>query len=76
MKTTATFDRASQTYDLHTPTADGAKVWLISGGRCCTHAVVFADVTGDDGIHAFLCQIAEQSGRPCHGVDIQPLGAC
>jgi hypothetical protein len=58
MKTTARFDRDSQTFDLHTPSPDGVKTWLVSGSRRCTHAVVFAQVPAADAIRVFVCQVS------------------
>lgn len=58
MKTTARFDKESQTFDLHTPSADGVKTWLVSGSRRCTHAVVFAQVPAADAIRVFVCQVS------------------
>ncbi len=95
MQTTATFDRRSQTFELHTPDGEGEKYWVLNGSSRCRFAVVFACLRASDDedasaagrsftskgrpsgsrILAFLCQIREVDGRPCHGVTIKDFGA-
>jgi acyl-CoA oxidase len=78
MQTTATFNRASQTFDLHTPSADGAKQWVLNSGRDVEYAVVWARLIvedGDEGAHPFLCKLRENNGKLRRGVQFSDTGA-
>ena len=71
LRTTATFDPASGTFDLHTPDVSAAKWWPGGLGTTANHAVVMAQLyTGGQprGIHPFLVAIRDrQTHRPLPG---------
>jgi acyl-CoA oxidase len=77
MKTTATFDRRSQTIELHTPVEEAAKQWVVNGGPEADYAVVFARLLvgdQDEGVHPLLCKLREGNGNTRRGVTLQDTG--
>lgn len=77
MGTVATFDRASQTFEVHTPSDDSAKQWVVNTGPDAEHCVVFARmlIDGvDEGVHPFLCKIRENNGNTRRGVNLTDTG--
>lgn len=77
MGTTATYDPASQTWDLHTPGVLASKYWITNGAVHAAWAVVFARllVRGrDEGVHGLLVRIRHPDGSPCAGVTIHDMG--
>jgi len=57
LETTATLDKATDEFVVHSPTTSSTKMWPGDLGYQSTHAVVFARclVDGNDfGVHAFM----------------------
>lgn len=77
LETTATYDAASQTFEIHTPHDGAHKEWL---GNAAVHgrmATVFAQLVTQGkghGVHAFLVPIRDQAGHPMPGVTIGDTG--
>ena len=62
IETTATLDKATDEWIIHTPSASATKFWPGDLGRFTTHAAVFARciVNGDDyGVQPFMVQIRD-----------------
>lgn len=65
IKTTATYDKAKEEFDLHTPSIDATKWWPGELGRTSNHALVVAKIIipeedgeiNDYGIGMFIVQI-------------------
>jgi acyl-CoA oxidase len=77
LRTTATYDPATQEFVIDTPDDDARKEYIGNAARDGKHAVVFAQlVTGGEtrGVHAFLVPIRDQDGRPMPGVKIADCG--
>ena len=73
LRTTCTYDPATQTFDLHTPHEAARKDYIGNAARDGRMAVVFAQLcTGGRqyGVHAWLVPIRDEQGRPLPGVTI------
>jgi acyl-CoA oxidase len=78
LRTTCTYDPATQTFDLHTPHEAARKDYIGNAAKDGRMAVVFAQlVTGREGhapegkgVHAFLVPIRDEQGDPMPGVTI------
>ncbi|GAB2605549.1 acyl-CoA oxidase [Paractinoplanes abujensis] len=73
LRTTATYDPATQTFDLHTPHEAARKDYIGNAARDGRLAVVFAQlVTGGKryGVHAWLVPVRDEDGNPMPGVTI------
>lgn len=73
LRTTCTYDPATQTFDLHTPHAAARKDYIGNAARDGRMAVVFAQlVTGGErhGVHAWLVPLRDEHGEPAPGVII------
>jgi acyl-CoA oxidase len=73
LRTTCTYDPATQTFDLHTPYEAARKDYIGNAARDGRMAVVFAQlVTGGrrHGVHAWLVPIRDEAGNPMPGVTI------
>jgi acyl-CoA oxidase len=73
LRTTCTYDPASQTFDLHTPHEAARKDYIGNAARDGRMAVVFAQlVTGGRpyGVHAWMVPIRDENGDPMPGVTI------
>ncbi|MCZ2846486.1 acyl-CoA dehydrogenase family protein [Modestobacter sp. VKM Ac-2978] len=78
LRTTCTYDPATQTFDLHTPHEAARKDYIGNAAKDGRMAVVFAQlVTGREGqaaegkgVHAFLVPIRDADGAPMPGVTI------
>jgi len=78
LRTTATFDAATDELVVHTPDPSATKTYIGGAARDGRLAVVFAQlVTGgrSHGVHAVLVPIRDESGRACPGVTIGDCGA-
>lgn len=77
LRTTATYDPATETFDLHTPHSSARKDYIGNAARDGRMAVVFAQlVSGGEshGVHAWLVPIRDVDGRHCDGVTITDDG--
>ena len=73
LRTTCTYDPATQTFDLHTPHEAARKDYIGNAAKDGRMAVVFAQLVtlGEGrGVHAFLVPIRDESGAPMPGVTI------
>lgn len=77
IETTATYDPATQEFDLHSPTFTAGKNYI---GNAAVHgriATVFAQLTTNGerhGVHAFVVPIRDADGHPLPGVRIEDNG--
>ena len=78
IETTATFDKESDSFILHTPRITSYKFWPGELGVFSTHAVVFARLIlemGDLGPHAFIVPIRDLvTLEPFEGVEVGDIG--
>lgn len=73
LRTTCTYDPATQTFDLHTPHEAARKDYIGNAARDGRLAVVFAQLitaAGGHGVHAFLVPIRDERGAVLPGVTI------
>jgi acyl-CoA oxidase len=78
LRTTCTYDPATETFDLHTPHQAARKDYIGNAAKDGRMAVVFAQlITGgkNHGVHAWLVPIRNDDGTPCTGVTIEDDGA-
>lgn len=73
LRTTCTYDPATETFDLHTPHEAARKDYIGNAAKDGRMAVVFAQLitqgTGH-GVHAWLVPIRDEQGDPMPGVTI------
>jgi acyl-CoA oxidase len=77
VRTTATFDPATDEFVINTPDDDARKDYIGNAARDGHAAVVFAQlITGDEsrGVHAFVVPIRDPSGNPMPSVRIEDCG--
>ncbi|HEY3717327.1 MAG TPA: acyl-CoA dehydrogenase [Jatrophihabitantaceae bacterium] len=77
LRTTATYDPATQEFVITTPDDDARKDYIGNAARDGRVAVVFAQlITGgkDQGVHAFMVPIRSPEGRPLPRVRIGDCG--
>eukprot|EP01116_Phalansterium_solitarium_P001542 TRINITY_DN11350_c0_g1_i1.p1 TRINITY_DN11350_c0_g1~~TRINITY_DN11350_c0_g1_i1.p1 ORF type:complete len:643 (+),score=249.91 TRINITY_DN11350_c0_g1_i1:115-2043(+) len=77
METTATYDKSTQEFIIHTPSVLAQKYWITNSAIHARHAVVFAQLLIDGknhGIHAFLTRIRNDDHSVCRGVRIEDMG--
>src|SRR6516165_2398245 len=77
LETTASYERESDCFVLHSPTFSAGKNYIGNAGQDGRAAIVFAqlDVSGQKhGVHAFVVPIRDEQGRPLPGVTIQDNG--
>jgi len=73
LRTTCTYDPATQTFDLHTPHQAARKDYIGNAAKDGRMAVVFAQLITQGegrGVHAFLVPIRDEQGSPMPGVTI------
>ena len=73
LRTTCTYDPATETFDLHTPHSAARKDYIGNAAKDGRMAVVFAQLITHDknhGVHAWLVPIRNEDGTPCPGVTI------
>jgi len=76
LETTATLDRATDEFVVHSPTLTSMK-WWPTGIYACTHGVVMAQLIIDGvnyGFHGFFMQFRDDQGRCMPGVEIGEIG--
>lgn len=62
LETTATLDKATDEFIIHSPTITATKFWPGDLGRFSTHAVVFARLIVEDndyGVQPFMVQLRD-----------------
>nr|AWK67839.1 ACOX [Dunaliella tertiolecta] len=78
LETTATYDKTTQEFVLHSPTLTSTKWWPGGLGKTATHAVVMARlfIDGKDyGPHAFVVQVRSlQDHLPLPGICVGDIG--
>ncbi|MGY2076263.1 acyl-CoA dehydrogenase family protein [Blastococcus sp. SYSU DS0828] len=73
LRTTCTYDPATQTFDLHTPHEAARKDYIGNAAKDGRMAVVFAQLVTqgkNHGVHAWLVPIRDEDGNPMPGVTI------
>ena len=78
LRTTCTYDPATETFDLHTPHQAARKDYIGNAAKDGRMAVVFAQLITqgkNHGVHAWLVPIRDEDGTPCPGVTIGDDGA-
>jgi acyl-CoA oxidase len=73
LRTTCTYDAATQTFDLHTPHQAARKDYIGNAAKDGRMAVVFAQLITqgrNHGVHAWLVPIRNDDGTPSPGVTI------
>ena len=77
VETTATYDRDTSEWVIHSPTPSSRKDYIGNAARDGRMAVVFAQLSvgGDEhGVHALLVPIRDEEGNPSHGVTLEDCG--
>ncbi|MBB6119255.1 acyl-CoA dehydrogenase [Nocardiopsis algeriensis] len=77
LRTTATYDPATEEFVVHTPDEAARKDYIGNAARDGRMAVVFAQLHaggGEHGVHAVLVPIRDADGRPMPGVRIEDCG--
>ncbi|EUC54225.1 acyl-coenzyme A oxidase 3, peroxisomal protein, partial [Rhizoctonia solani AG-3 Rhs1AP] len=77
METTAIWDPKTKEFIINTPSVIAQKYWITNSAVHANYAVVFAQLIfqgTNEGIHAFLVRIRDESGAPCPGVSIHDMG--
>src|SRR5919197_1045469 len=78
LRTTATYDRDTQEFVVHTPDDDARKDYIGSAARDGRIAAVFAQlvVAGESrGVHALLVPLRDDDGTVLEGIRIEDCGA-
>jgi acyl-CoA oxidase len=77
LRTTATYDPATQEFEIHTPDVGARKDYIGNAARDGRMAVVFAQLVTQGrshGVHALLVPIRDRDGAPVPGVTIGDCG--
>ncbi|RBY84115.1 acyl-CoA dehydrogenase [Blastococcus sp. TF02A-30] len=77
LRTTCTYDPATQCFDLHTPHQAARKDYIGNAAKDGRMAVVFAQLVTqgqNHGVHAWLVPIRDEQGNPLPGVTIEDDG--
>ena len=77
LETVATYDPATQTFDLHSPTFTAGKNYIGNAGQHGTIATVFAQLETNGerhGVHAFVVPIRDAEGHPLPGIRLEDNG--
>jgi acyl-CoA oxidase len=78
LETTATYDKATQEFVLHSPTLSSTKWWPGGLGKTATHCVTHARliIDGKDyGVHTFFAQLRSlEDHSPLPGITIGDIG--
>lgn len=76
LETTATFDKETDEFVVHSPYLTSLK-WWPTGMYACTHGVVFAQLIIDGknyGMHGFMVQFRDDQGNLMPGVEVGEMG--
>lgn len=78
LETTATFDRQTDEFVIHSPTVTSTKFWPAGLGFSVTHAVVMAQLVVKEkslGPHLFVLQLQSvENGKPLQGIKMGDMG--
>eukprot|EP01114_Cavostelium_apophysatum_P015276 TRINITY_DN4127_c0_g1_i1.p1 TRINITY_DN4127_c0_g1~~TRINITY_DN4127_c0_g1_i1.p1 ORF type:complete len:713 (-),score=165.71 TRINITY_DN4127_c0_g1_i1:86-2179(-) len=78
LETTATFDKKTQEFVIHSPTLTATKWWIGGAAETATHSVIFARLIigeKDYGVHCFVVQLRDiATHQPMSGVTIGDCG--
>lgn len=78
LETTATYDKSTEEFIMHSPTLTSTKWWPGGLGKTSTHAVVMARLFTqgkDHGVHPFVVQIRDNKNhQPLPGCTIGDIG--
>lgn len=78
LETTATLDKETDEFVIHTPSIRATKFWPGSLGRISTHAIVMANLIVDGnryGVQAFLVPIrSRENHMPFPGIEVGDIG--
>ena len=77
IRTTATYDAATDEFVIETPDDDAVKDYIGNAAAHGRMAAVFAQLVtdaGSHGVHALLVPIRDDAGDPCPGVSIEDCG--
>lgn len=75
--TTATYDEASESFLIHSPSVEASKWWIGDLGIYCSHAALFAQliIKGKKyGVHVFLVPIRDKNMKLFPGVEAGDIG--
>ena len=79
LETTATYDRTTQEFIVHSPTITSTKWWIGLAGQTATHAAVFAKLILDGkdvGIQTFIVPVrSPQTGLAVEDVEVGDMGS-
>lgn len=78
LETTATYDRQTDEFIIHSPTLTSSKWWPGGLGKVSTHAVVYARLITDEqdyGVHGFIVQLRSLDDHlPLPGITVGDIG--
>ena len=77
MLTTATYDRETSEFVIHSPEPKARKFWITNGAIHAHYCVVFAQLMIDgnnEGIHGFLVRIRDDKMKMMPGVTVWDMG--
>ncbi len=77
MQTTATYDRDTDEFVVHTPSPMARKYWITNGAVHAHYVVVFAQLMLDgtnEGIHGFVVPIRDKARNVLPGVTVWDMG--
>lgn len=77
LQTTATYDKLTEEFVIHSPTLGSTKWWPGCFGIVATHAVIYARLIIDGkqmGVHEFLVQLRDEDHNPMPGIELGDVG--
>ncbi len=77
MRTTATYDKDTDEFIIHTPETLARKYWITNGAVHAHYVVVFAQLLNDgtnEGIHGFVVPIRDKARNVLPGVTVWDMG--